>query len=64
MIIKVEGCTAGGSHYFRLTIPQNGRYVRETIPCDYWSREAATCALDLLEKVYHMKRKNIRFVER
>lgn len=60
MVVKVERCWAGGEkYYFLLTIPPNGS--RERISGEKWTRETATEALDLLEKVYHFPRRNIRF---
>jgi hypothetical protein len=59
MTIKVESCWSGGDKYaFRLTLP-NGE--REHIGGDKWTRFHASQALDLLESVYGLNRKNIRF---
>lgn len=62
MIVKVEACNAGGDTYQRLTIPQsNGQSARERINSESWNRAAEREALSLLENVYHIKRKTVRF---
>ena len=59
MKIKVESCWSGCDRfYFRLTLPHGGR---ERIEGETWTRETARRALDLLESVYHLPRRNIRF---
>ena len=57
MIVKVEKCWAGQEVY-RLTLPDGSR---ERINRDTWNRQAASEALDLLEHVYHLERRKIRF---
>lgn len=57
-----------GMKYFRLTWKDNGQYYRDLIPYrnpddTWWDRKYSTEALNLLENVYHLVRKNIRFVE-
>lgn len=64
MKVKVERC----SSYFRLTWAHKGEYHRETIPYrdpddTWWDRSYARAALDLLEHVYGLERRNVRFVE-
>jgi hypothetical protein len=58
MKIKTEACN-GDKPYFRINIPGVGR---EYVMGEYWTRAVAKQALDLLERVYHLKRRNIRFV--
>lgn len=64
MKVKVERC----SSYFRLTWVHQGEYHRATIayhdPDDtWWDRSYSREALDLLENVYGLTRRNVRFVE-
>lgn len=58
MIVHVEACWAGKEPYQRLTLPDGSR---DRIERDTWDRKAATEALDLLENVYHLERRKIRF---
>jgi len=59
MTVKVEACWGGGDNfYFRLTLP-NG--TREFVSGDTWNRSKASAARDLLENVYHIPRRNVRF---
>ncbi len=59
MTFKVERCLDGGKkHTHRLTMP-DGR--REVFQVETWDRSASKAALDLLEYVYLVKRRNIRF---
>jgi hypothetical protein len=58
MRIRVESCWNGGkSLYFRLTLPDGSR---ETVGGERWTRSVASEALDLLEALYHLKRRSIR----
>lgn len=59
MIIKVEQCFNGHELYFRLTLPDG---KRQSIMGDKWVRETSTIALDILERVYGLTRRNIRFI--
>jgi hypothetical protein len=62
MKVKVEACWSGGdNHYFRLTMPDGSR---ESVTPDepmIWSRKTATEALNVLESVYHVERRKVRF---
>ena len=59
MRVKVEQCWAGGDRYnFRFTLPDG---KRESLPGYKWGRDVASRALDLLEHVYGLTRRNIRF---
>lgn len=59
MVVRVERCWGGGDkYYFRLTMPNGSR---ECISGEKWTRAVASEALDLLEGVYHLPRRNIRF---
>ena len=58
MIVKVEKCWAGQEVYHRLTLPDGSR---ERINSATWNRKAAAEARDLLEHVYHLERRKIRF---
>ena len=65
MKIRVDACWGGGDHYyFRLAIP--GELVlgggREVVYGDTWDRKTASKALDLLEHVYGVDRRRVRFV--
>lgn len=57
MKVTVERCSDG---YYRLTIPGVGREsVKDKDGC--WTRRTASEALDLLEAVYRIPRRNVRF---
>lgn len=69
MKIKVQSCF-GSNSYWRLCIPVTRRViVTERIPdadrfgneIGMWTRKQSREALDLLERVYHVKRSSIRF---
>ena len=51
-------CKSGGRFSFRLSIPYVGH---EYIDGPDWNRKTSIKALDLLEKVYHIPRKQVRF---
>lgn len=58
MNVIVERCSDG---FFRLTIPGVGReFVKDED--GGWTRRTARRALDLLENVYHIARRRVRFV--
>lgn len=40
-----------------------GRVVRECVRAKTWDRRAASEALDLLERCYEVKRKNVKFCQ-
>ena len=60
MRIQIERCWSGGDRFtFRLTLPDGAReYVRGEV----WNQETATEALNLLERVYGLARRSVRFV--
>ena len=61
MKINVEQCWNGGDSFsFRLTF--NGRL--EKVIAERWNRTVATQTKNLLERVYGLNRKNIRFEHR
>lgn len=57
MQIKVESCWNGVYHTKKFSYKNHWFTLRS----DDWNRETATEALDILEKVYHICRKNVRF---
>ena len=61
MRVKVESVFSG-KDLFRLTIGKAKHH--EYIPGPTWGREQAREALDLLERVYGLKRETIRFTMR
>jgi hypothetical protein len=62
MIVHVEGEWSGGSaSRWRLRWKQHGRVVSESVRGDEWTRRTASQALDLLERVYGLRRRLIRF---
>jgi len=68
MKIKVESCWNGGSKfYFRLSWSDGSKNFLEGITLDrgtQWDRRYAIQALNLLENVYGLERKRIRFEHR
>jgi len=59
MTVNVElECSGHGRYRFRLTLPTG---EREFIGGDTWTRKSASAALDLLERLYHINRRSIRF---
>ena len=58
MKVKVEACWDGKARYYRLTMPGG---ARERINREVWDRKAASEALNLLENVYHLPRRSVRF---
>ena len=58
MTVKVELCWNGKRHKFRLTLPDGSR---EWSDFPYFNRPARVDALNLLENVYHLDRRKIRF---
>lgn len=62
MKVKVEGCWSGGNRYhYRLTLPNGAREIISHGEGDSWDRNMASRALDKLENLHGLKRKNIRF---
>lgn len=62
MKVQVSPCWSGGEKYhFRLEWTKNGKYYRENIRGEYWDRETAKAALDMLQNDYGYNRRNIRF---
>lgn len=58
MKVKIEHCWGGG-HTFRITLPDGSREsIRDP---GGWDRKTASKVLDLLEHVYKLKRRSIRF---
>lgn len=63
MKVKVEQCWHGGEKFsFRLTFKdRSGRFRRESVlGCD-WVRSVASEALDVLEHLYGVSRRVVRF---
>lgn len=63
MKIITEACWNGssgpyGGQYFRLLLPDGNR---EAVAGHTWDRRTAREALDILERIYGLKRANIRF---
>lgn len=64
MTVYVDHCWSGGNNYkFRLDFKGN-REVISCSPGDYWDRSYAKTALDLLQNVYGINRRRVRFVHR
>lgn len=61
MNVEVERCWGGNNRcYFRLTLPDGSR---ETVTGgSWWTRATATEALNLLEVLYGVQRRGVRFV--
>jgi len=57
MKVKVTHCT-GRTLYFKLTWG-DGQW--QNIPGEVWDRKTATKALNVLERIYGLKRASIRF---
>ena len=53
-----------GKCWFRLVFPRGSSWDHEGIPGYLWTRAMARQALDLLEVVYHLPRRKVRFVHR
>lgn len=76
MRVKVQECWGGNDRfYFRLLIPSYGRYIPgqrfawghstpyvERISGERWNRRTASEALSLLESVYGIPRRVVRFL--
>lgn len=63
MKVFVEACWAHHS-YYRLVFPWHGHVIREYVDGVCWTRAVAAEALDVLESVYHLPRRKVRFVHR
>jgi hypothetical protein len=50
-----------GSQRHRLVFTHKGQHCTEYVRAEQWSRNAATDALDLLQYVYGVSRKSVRF---
>ena len=61
MVVKVEQCSSGQHLYFRMTWG-DGHW--QHLKRDTWNRKTASEALDLLETVYGLSRRNIKFEHR
>lgn len=55
--VTVERTTIG----FRLTMPCGSREYVKNPDNDWWDRGFATTALDILENLYDVTRRNVRF---
>lgn len=66
MKVKVEGCWSGGEKFsFRLTFKDRwGRWHREGVSGQDWTRKIASEALDILESLYNIPRRTVRFSHR
>lgn len=51
-----------GSARFRLTFLHNRGVTREYVRADTWTRATATEALDMLQFVYGVARRSVRFI--
>ena len=56
--VKVEGCWGGKERYFLLTWG-NGHW--QHLHAEKWNRRTASEALNILEHVYHLDRRSVRF---
>ena len=62
MQVKVEHCNG---RYYRLEWKTyNNQICWENVRSEKWGRKTSSEALDILEKLYHIPRKSIRFVHR
>ena len=63
MTVKVEQCWNGRTMTFRLNIPHRGKICRELVGGDtfIWDKATATDALNLIERLYKVPRRNVRF---
>lgn len=59
MKINVEFCNGGNNKFYFRLIFKNGK--REFVNSESWNRKTASKALDLLQNVYGLKRKSIKF---
>jgi len=66
MKVNVESYWNGGASYgFLLSFRDSrGMYCRERIAGERWNRYVASDALNLLESVYGLTRRNVRFSHR
>jgi len=65
MKVLVERCwSSSGGFWFHLRIPYHGGVNRDSIPGSSWNRATARQALNLLENVYGLPRRKVRFVHR
>ena len=60
MKVQVAPCF-GGSLRHRLEFMHGGQLCVETVRTEVWDRKAATEALDILQYVYGVNRRNVRF---
>ena len=54
----------GDEIYQRISFAINGQNLYEVVQAEDWTRAAATDALDVLEYVYKVNRKSVRFIHR
>ena len=65
MKVFVEGCCGANFRFHhRLVFPWRGRWVRDSVDGYHWNRSTAGQALDLLDHVYDLPRRGVRFVHR
>jgi hypothetical protein len=65
MKVFVEACWGSSSGFWqRLVFRQYGRVIRDSVPGYLWTRAVASQALNLLESVYHLPRRKVRFKHR
>lgn len=62
MNVDVRPEFAGSCSRFRLTFRCNGRKMTEYVRAEDWTRSAAADALDLLQYVYKVTRRSVRFI--
>lgn len=61
--MNVDVCPEfNGSMRYRLTFRHAGRRVSEHVRAEEWTRNAAREALNLLQYVYKVERRTVRFI--
>jgi hypothetical protein len=63
MNVRVDRCFNGNNnHTFQLIFKVDGRYYRESVRGEDWTRDIAAEAKDKIASNYGVRRENIRFV--
>ena len=63
MNVRVDRCFKGNNNFvFQLIFKVDGRYYRESVRGECWTRSIAGEAKDIIASNYGVRRENIRFV--
>ncbi len=63
MNVRVDRCFKGNNNFvFQLNFMVDGRYYRESVRGEDWTRSLAVQAKDKIAYNYGVQRKNIRFI--